>query len=250
MLRSGTARILGTIIIGCLSTVVIAQNADTPANSRGRTSAEILRDYGIDPSESSLLAALKNANPRVRMLAAFQLQSDRDNDAIPAIERALSDEKDPMMRAEIATALGALDHSGIEHLQAMCADAALPIRALTYAVQMLQLLNESSAGCLDRVLGSLNRADERDYLDTTVTLLPPIYSEVSRDQADWILSSIQKLLNDRSQQPSVRLAAGQALAEIGAPSSIDIVRGALSREDDPVMRSRLQEDLTALEKKQ
>jgi hypothetical protein len=48
----------------------------------------------------------------------------------------------------------------------------------------------------------------------------------------------------------VHIATGQALAEIGSASSIEVVRSALSRESDPVVRSTLHADLTALEKKQ
>jgi len=246
--------VLEIIMICCLSaafSVAVAQNSDTSTNSRGRTSAEVLRSYGIELSEPSLLNALNNSNPKIRMHAAMQLAADHDSDTMPAIERALSNEKDFMTRVGIAAALGSLqDHYGIETLQSTCADATVPIRAVIYATQMLQLLSVSRAGCADNIINSLSRAEDHDYLDVTIMLLPPIYGEVSRDQANRILSSIQKLLSDGTQQPSVHIAAGQALAEIGSASSVEVVRSALSRESDPVVRSTLHADLTALEKKQ
>src|SRR6202012_2248743 len=134
------------------------RNPDISSSGRGKTSAEELKSYGIELSEPSLLAALRNANPRVRMLAAHQLQSDRDTDALPTIESALSVEKDPRVGVGIATALSAIhDPKGTEYLQAMCADTTQPIRVVFEAAQMLQLLDAPSGGCADAVLGSLNR---------------------------------------------------------------------------------------------
>ena len=87
MLGNRTVQLIGIIICSCVAPPLTAQNGGISSSSLGKTSAEELRSYGIELSEPSLLAALRNANPRVRALAAHQLQSDRDTDAIPAIER-------------------------------------------------------------------------------------------------------------------------------------------------------------------
>jgi HEAT repeat protein len=141
------------------------------------------------------------------------------------------------------------DPKGTEYLHAMCADTTQPIRVVFEATQMLQLLDAPSGSCADEVLGSLNRTSDRDYRDVVLSLLPAIYPEVSNEQAIRILQAIEKLLRDTTQQPSVRLAAGQALAQIGLPSSVEVVQEALSRENDPLIRASLQADLNKLEKK-
>jgi hypothetical protein len=46
------------------------------------------------------------------------------------------------------------------------------------------------------------------------------------------------------------MAAGNALAEIGVPASIDAVQRAISNEDDPEVRAGLQGNLDTLQKKQ
>jgi HEAT repeat protein len=250
MLLNPTAWLIEIILCSCVVTSLAAQKEDISGSNRGKTTAEELQSYGIEFSERSFVAALRNSNPRVRVLAAHQLQSDHDADAIPAIESALSDEKDPRAGVGIATALSALhDPRGTEYLQAMCADTTQPIRVVFDAAQMLQVLDAPSAGCADVLLESLNSANDRDYRDVILSLLPAIYPEVSGEHAVRILETIQNMLKDTTQQPSVRLAAGQALAQIGVPSSAEVVRDALLREDDPVVRASLKSDLNMLEKR-
>src|SRR5271166_5133596 len=121
MLRNRAAWLIEIILCSCVATSLMAQNGDISSSDRGKTSAEELKSYGIELSERSLLAALRNSNPRVRVLAAHQLQSDHDTDAIPAIDSALSAEKDPRAGVGIATALSALhDPRGTVYLQEMC----------------------------------------------------------------------------------------------------------------------------------
>ena len=250
MLVKHAAWLIEIILCSCVATSLTAQNGGISSNDRGKSPAEELRSYGIELSEPSLLAALQNSNPRVRMLAAHQLQGDGDTNAIPAIQIALSAEKDPRAGVGIATALSAMhDPKGTEYLQAMCADTTQPIRVVFKATQMLQVLDAPSGGCVDALLGSLSRASDKDYRDVILSLLPAIYPEVSPEQAVRILQAIQTMLKDTTQQPSVRLAAGQALAQIGVPSSAEVVRDAMLRENDSVVRASLQSDLNMLEKK-
>ena len=239
-------------MICCLSVALSqAQKEIAPPNSRGKTSAEALRAYGIDLSEPSLLTALSNSNPKVRVLAAYQLAAEHDSGATSAIEGALSREKDTISRVGLATALASMhDAVGEEYLQAACADPTSPINAVIAAVQMLKILSLPGGGCADNVLHSLDRPADKDYLNVTVTLFPLIYKQVSSDKESYILTRIQQLLLDKTKEPAVRLAAGDALAQIGDPSSIEAVRAALSQEDDPTIRSSLEMNLNVLEKKQ
>jgi len=52
-----------------------------------------LCEHGIDTSEPSLIAALKNSDPEVRSLAAAELAEKHDDLVKPAIENSLSRDK-------------------------------------------------------------------------------------------------------------------------------------------------------------
>jgi hypothetical protein len=114
---------------------------------------------------------------------------------------------------------------------------------------MLELFDASGKECIDTIISSLTRPADADYRAATLSLLPRIYRQVSNDQGSQIVSAIQDLLIDKAQQPNVLISAGQALADIGSPTSAAVIREVLMRELDPVLRSSLQEDLKALEKK-
>jgi HEAT repeat protein len=134
-----------------------------PVSHRGRSSAEALNSYGIDVSKESLLAALSNANPRVRVLAADQLAYQHDSDAVPAIEQAYSVEKDSMTRVGIAAALSSLkDPAGVEFLQTICRDGTSPIKTTIAAAQMLELFDASGKECIDIIISSLTRPADAD----------------------------------------------------------------------------------------
>ena len=129
----------------------------------------------------------------------------------------------------------------------MCKDTAQPIADVIEVVQSIQMIaGASSAGCADIILDSLNHAQDVDYRDVIVTLLPAMYREVSRDQSDQIVSKLEELLTDSTQQPTVRLRASHALADIGLPTSAEFIRNAILREKDSQMRKEFQSDLDSL----
>ncbi|RZU43082.1 hypothetical protein BDD14_4702 [Edaphobacter modestus] len=64
-----------------------------------------LCEPGVDASEPSLIAALKNSNPEVRSLAAAELAEKHEDLAKPAIENALSAETNTRARIDIAASL-------------------------------------------------------------------------------------------------------------------------------------------------
>ena len=250
MSQSRSARLFGIIMCFCVAILASGQNSGVNSNSRGRTSAEELTALGIDLSEPSLLGALSNTNPRIRVLAAYQLESSHYVDSTVAIEHALSVEQNPPTRVGLATALAGLhDPQGIEHLQKMCADTTVPINALIAAAQMLEILNSSVAGCTDTFLSSLTNDRDKDYRSATLTLLPALYRESTPEQTGLIVKVIQKLLRDRTQEPAVRMAAGDALTEIGVASSASVIGEAVSEEADPVVLASLKRNLNALAKR-
>lgn len=71
------------------------------------------------------------------------------------------------------------------------------------------------------------------------SVLLSIYRTASPDDSKRILYVLKVLLFDRNRQTTVRLMSGQALAKIGTPDSIELVRKAISQEVDPNTRSFL-----------
>ena len=236
------------IAIG-LATYGLACGQAMRINPLGKTSSEILRDHGIDGSEPSLISALRNPDSQVRTTAAYKLASGHFSDAVPAVEQALAEEKDELARVGLATALVSLhDPLGIAFLQERCADAREPIRSAMVATQEIQLYGASPSGCVESMVERLQDPSSADYRDALIPLVASLYPSATKAQATIIVSSLQRMLNDKSQQAYVRMAAGHGLAQIGLPSSLAFIEEALSTETDEVMRSAFMSDRDALHK--
>lgn len=217
-------------------------------SSLGVNPAEKLTSYGIELSKESLLAALNDASPEIRTLAAEELIYEKhDADAIPAIERALSDERDSNVGVEFATALlWAHDLIGRKYLLAVCTDDTTDSRTLLSAVSGLSVLKQSVSPCADTVINSAIL--DHDYRACLLSLLPAMYHEVASDEAARILGVLEGMLSD-DQEPDVRLTAGYGLAQIGSISSEESIRDAMLGTDDAMLHSSFQSDLAMLEKK-
>ena len=227
-----------------------AQDRMKQQNSAGSNSAAALKKLGIDLSPTSLTQALKDPRPRVRVFAAYQLEKIADQSSIPSIETAYAMETDPMSRVGLATALAGLkDPRGSEFLLSMCTDTNLPINVQIRTLQMLQLLGDEGRQCGQTFLSSLKSDATRDYRDTIISLVPYVYRAASPELGLKLVGKTEEFLLDKSQQPSVRLAAGQSLEEIGLPSSASAIKQAIAEESDPVLQSSLMNDLAALQKR-
>src|SRR5450631_1401775 len=105
------------VIFSCLSAFAFTPSINTPVSQHPKSVRESLRDHGIEVSQPSLIAALKEGDPKVRVLAALELAEIGDSDAIQFIEQALSIEKNSSARIGIASALVSLhDPKGVENL--------------------------------------------------------------------------------------------------------------------------------------
>lgn len=224
----------------------IPQNAGVNLGGMPQPLGDSLRGRGIDVSEPSLVAALRNIDPEVRSLAALKLAEDRYLDAVPAIEEALSLEKDSKSRIAIAEALWGLhDPKGLVSLQGMCADNALPVYVLVDVVRHLNMIAESSGMCVDPILSYVDSTTERREI--VLPALPAMYRWASPKQAGRILSILQDMLSDGD--PYVRMEASHALVQVGAHSSVQLLVEAVSQESDPTVRASLQSDLDILKNK-
>jgi HEAT repeat protein len=239
--------------MGCLMSNPANAQVEVPPTTPLRllTLSEALKDHGIDIAPASLIAALKNSDPYVRTLAAHKLAEDRVLEAIPLIESALAVETNPRARIGFAGALAEFKvPKGVEELQAICSDPKLPIAVNIESATYLQMAHLPIAVCADTILDSLSIEADASYRDSALYPLAAMYREVSPDKASRILSAIEALLKDPAQQPHVRLMASHALTQIGASSSIEALKDAILREEDPNMKSILQADLDILQKKQ
>ncbi len=234
------------------STNSIAQMGTTPVNQHPVRLADALRARGVDTSPSGLIAALQSGDPTIRALASHKLAEDRDLDAIPQIEAALSAERDQMAGVDIASALWNIgDPIGLAHLQFVCMDASQPISVVGRAVRQIAIAQvshpqKSSIGkCAAVLLDKLERPDDQDDRLEMLSLLPAVYSDAPKVQSDRITADAQGLLTDPT--PAIRMAASRALAQIGAASSLQAMQNAVDREQDAVVKASLQSDLTHLE---
>jgi hypothetical protein len=208
-----------------------------------------LCEYGIDTSEPSLIAALKNSDPEVRSLAAAELAEKHDDGGRPAIENALSAETNARARIGIAASLMNMgDAVGAKILNRMCTDASLAVEDTVSVVQQIAMANHPTGICADVVLDAVEHASQDYERMDLITIFPLIYKNVSKEKAGRMVTNAQNLL--QSQDVTARIRASQALAEMGSIASIDLIRTAIINEASPDIRAWHQLNLDKLLKLQ
>lgn len=213
-----------------------------------------LCEHGIDTSEPSLIAALKNSDPEVRSLAALELAekqlTEKQYDLVkPAIENALSAETNIRARISIAASLMSMDDPvGVKVLNGMCMDESLPVEDTVTVVQQLAVPDHSAAICADVVLDAIEHASEDYQRSDLITVFPSIYKNVPKEKANRMVTDAQNLLE--SQDVTTRIRASQALAEMGSTASIVLIRTAIINERNPNIRAWHQRNLDQLLKLQ
>jgi HEAT repeat protein len=242
--------LLGMVTANILALSAMPQNAPLAPFPPPRSFAEGLRSHGItDLSEGSLIAELNNSSPEVRSLAAHKLAEDHANETAPAIESALAREKDLKTQVDLSTALWALhDEKGVVHLQSMCADPSSHIGFILEAVRALIRTQSPSGVCAETLLAAIGREKEPSDVAMAVSVFPAIFHDAPPDAAKRMVYLLQLLLLDKSQQTVVRVTSSKALAEIGAPGSADIIRKAMTFEEDPNVRQLIESNLKILGK--
>ena len=121
-------------------------------NERLRTLSENLKQHHVATTESALVEALQSTNAEVRSLAALKLAEDRAKGAVPAMNAALTTEREPQARINIAFALAQLGSAaGVAALQDIC-DKGHGSQRFVAARYMLDLNRED---CFKAVLDEL-----------------------------------------------------------------------------------------------
>lgn len=206
---------------------------------------QLLRERNIELTETSLVAALQNSDPHVRYLAALVLAGIPSTDAIPAIAAALSVERVPETRVNLALALAQLgDPRGIRTLRDTCDSAGTEARFRLYAAKYI--LDLGQKGCLNAVIDILQSTADSGSRALALSLLPR-FRDPSLAESQKIFNASLKALQDP--QAEVRVAAGHTLRTLGNPSGVPNLEQAIARERDDGVRSMLRLDLEELERK-
>jgi HEAT repeat protein len=205
--------------------------------------AEQLKQRRVEMTRSGLLKALRSSDEQVRYLAALRLAEEKQMDTIPAIEEALSIERVPETRINIAVALLQLgQEKGIAELSTACEESGLPgylrVRAMTYLFPL------GKKACFRAALDML-RTDP-DSRDQILSLLPR-YRPSSKEESDEVLEATARCLSDES--GAVRIQASITLSTLANPVAIRYLQSAIAVEQDDVVRSQMQVSLERLQGK-
>lgn len=202
------------------------------------TFAAGLARHHIELTEAALIAALEDPDGEVRGLAAAQLASMDDHPALPAILRALEAERDPQVQVNLAgsaTWLGS--RRGLDQLQQICQNVNVPSTVRLDAARYVS--HKDLATCFSAV-EQVERTDQ----DASVRVQALVDAASYRGQKDKAQALAASALSDLD--PTVRIAAADALLELRATSTIKALQHALQVEGDDTAREHLREAIRVL----
>ncbi|HEY4382798.1 MAG TPA: HEAT repeat domain-containing protein [Acidobacteriaceae bacterium] len=202
------------------------------------TFADGLARHHVEPTEPSLIEALHDSDGEVRSLAAAQLAAMDDHPALPAITRALEDERDPQVQVNLAGAATWLgSRRAVDQLQQICQNVNVPSTARLDAARYVS--HRELATCFPAI-----EQIERTDADPDVRVLALQAAVYYRGQESKAKALATAALPDL--EPTVRIAAADALRSLHATGSIGALDRALQIEGDDTAREHLRETLRIL----
>jgi HEAT repeat protein len=238
-----------TIVLAILLVMRISafpQNNPSASNGRLMTFRELLESHNIELTTPALIGALQSPDSHVRYLAALVLAEDKSTSALPAIRKALTTERVPETRVNIALALAQFgDGQGFVALRNGCGDPDAPAYLRMYSAKYLLDLHDES--CLNSVVTLARSAVDLGSRVAALSLLPRFQHTLASNSQE-ILGAVVKALSD--QDGVVRIAAGDALGVLGDTSALPYLQHAIAREQDQAVLSRFQADLERLQEKE
>ena len=224
----------------------VASVAQTFVDPPILTTDQQLRQYGLAPDQKSLEEALSSSGPQIRILAAMKLADDKAVTSEPKIEAALQNEKVPEVTIQLAFALAELGNpQGISSLTSMCNAKTQSTSIRLGAAQ--DLLHFGKAVCLSGVLGILNDPKQDSSTIAQAAYILGKYPEFLKTDQKSLVEPLRTLLN--SPDPTVRIAASQALANVGNASLLPELQAAIVRESDDSVRSQMEANQRILQRK-
>lgn len=184
-------------------------------------------------------SSVEERGPNVRYLAAMQLAQDQSLVAVGAIQNALASETVPRTRVNLALALGLLgDPVGRKELLSICADKTYVPEFRLYAVRyMFDLHFNDEQECLSATEQGTTSENIGDRV-SALSLLTQFHVDGKQAEVRDILVTH---LSDS--EPTVRLAAANALLQMHDLAAIPFLRQAIAVERDASVRAALQSAL-------
>lgn len=202
------------------------------------TFADGLARHHIDVTETALKAALADPDGEVRSLAAAQLAAMDDHPALTAILDALDAEPDPQVQVNLAGAATWLgSNRALDRLQRLCQNLNVPSTTRLDAARYVS--NKELPTCFSAV-----EQIERDDQDPSIRVLALQAAVDYRGQSDHAQALAVSALADRD--PTVRIAAVEALRFLRATGTVDALGRALQVEGDDTAREHLRSAIRAL----
>jgi HEAT repeat protein len=236
------------LLILVLTVRLGAQSVAVHVEGRMPTLDEALRSHNIEPTASTLVNALKHADPEVRYLAAQKLAESKRTDAIPAIVEALASEKVPLTRVNVAYALAQLsDTRGFGALEDGCSKGRLDPQTSALSAQYLLDLHHEHLSCLNSVLEIVqSESVSSGYRMQAASVLARFHALSSVDSGR-VLAGLMNAL--AASDATVRMAASDALADVGNSVAIPALQKTAANESDAVVRAHIERALVKLQAK-
>jgi len=207
--------------------------------SRNETCVEFLKRQGIEVTEKGLIVALRNPDPHIRDNAAMALADEKLAAAVPAVKEAMTAEKDPWLKVNLAedlARLGAKD--GFVALKNFC-DTASPDQRLKAALYMLRFGDESCLSAVQSVLRSEPEGDHL-YVASALSLIPSFHKLNATEKRELCVLTLKWLADP---EPSIRLTASEVLGKIDDADVIPSLEKAIADEANPVVRDWMEREL-------
>jgi HEAT repeat protein len=202
------------------------------------TFADALARHSIPLTETALIAALKDSDGEVRSLAAAELAAMDDHPALPAISRAVDDERDPQVLVNLAGAASWLgSRHSLDQLQQVCQNSNMPSGVRLDAARYVS--HRQLPGCFSAI-----EQIERTEQDASVRVLAVQAAASYQGQEDRAEALDASALADLD--PTVRIAAADALRALHAAGATGALRAALQAEGDDTVREHLREAIRVL----
>ena len=202
------------------------------------TFAAGLDRHHIEPSHTALVSALQDSDGEVRSLAAAQLAAMDDHPALPAIIRALEDERDPQVQVNIAGAATWLgSRRALDELQRICQNVNVPATARLDAARYVS--HKEQPTCYSAI-EQIERTDQ-DPANRVLALQAAANYRGKANEAQLLaVAALADLY------PEVRITAADILRALHATHAVPALSDALQKDVDETAREHIREAIRVL----
>jgi HEAT repeat protein len=205
-----------------------------------------LHKYGVSTTRLALQSALTDNRPEVRSLAAGELAEMKDSASIPLMVEVLQQEKDTLVRLNMAGSLLSLGSPvGKRVLLNLCNDTLLSESRRLEAGS--RLVDVGDTGCLSSVESILAKTGDAPIKVSALLVLARV-KVVPGSLAATTHQLLVKTLQDGSS--TVRQYSSECLVALGDKAASPNLKAAIGVESDPLTKQHMEAALDLLEGKQ